>query len=68
MFDDSDSEIPKLKKKPKIKYGRIESDDENTGRRTRGKKINYLDVLGTDSDDVSNNSFIQREYLIFLYL
>lgn len=55
-FDDSDSEIPKRKKKPKIKYGRIESDDETTGRRTRGKKINYLDVLGSDSDDVSTNS------------
>lgn len=35
-----------------MKYGRIGSDNEDLGIRTRGKKINYLDVLGSDSDDV----------------
>lgn len=50
--DDSDSDAFK-KRKPKIKYGRIGSDNEDLGIRTRGKKINYLDVLGSDSEDVS---------------
>lgn len=51
--DDSDSDAFKRKRKPKVKYGRIGSDTEDLGIRTRGKKINYLDVLGSDSDEVS---------------
>lgn len=50
--EDSDVEVYR-KKKPKIKYGLDDDDDDDEGpvRRTRGKKINYLDALGTDSDD-----------------
>ncbi|XP_017786913.1 PREDICTED: titin homolog isoform X2 [Nicrophorus vespilloides] len=47
--DDSDAEVYS-KKKPKIKYGGLDS-EEDTGRRTRGKKITYVDALGSDSDD-----------------
>ncbi|XP_064214033.1 remodeling and spacing factor 1 isoform X2 [Tribolium castaneum] len=43
--EDSDVEVYK-KKKPKIKFN-----DEGPGRRTRGKKINYVDALGSDSDE-----------------
>lgn len=46
--DDSDAEVYR-KKKPKIKYGGL--DDEEIGRRTRGKKITYVDALGSDSDE-----------------
>ncbi|KAF5282832.1 hypothetical protein FQA39_LY17482 [Lamprigera yunnana] len=46
--DDSDPEV--FKKRPNIKFGGL-NDDEEIGRRTRGKKINYLEALGTDSDD-----------------
>ena len=50
-FDESDSESYK-KKKRKIKYGGLNEDEpEELGRRTRGKKINYLAVLASDSDD-----------------
>lgn len=48
--DDSDPEV--YRKKPNIKFGGL-NDDEEIGRRTRGKKINYLEALGTDSEDVS---------------
>jgi hypothetical protein len=47
--DDSDAEVYK-KKKPKIKFG-LDGEDEGPGRRTRGKKINYVDALGSDSDE-----------------
>lgn len=47
--DDSDAEVYR-KKKPKIKYGGLE-EDEVSGRRTRGKKITYVDALGSDSDE-----------------
>lgn len=43
-------------KKPKIKFGGLDEsddDDEMLTRRTRGKKINYIDALGSDSDEVS---------------
>ncbi|GJQ73045.1 hypothetical protein Trydic_g1677 [Trypoxylus dichotomus] len=52
-FDDSDGDRSK-KKKRRIKYGGLNDDDEEgepAGRRTRGKKINYADVLASDSDD-----------------
>lgn len=39
------------KKHGRIKYGGLTSDDEDTGRRTRGKKIDYAAVLASDSDD-----------------
>ncbi|XP_031335091.1 remodeling and spacing factor 1 isoform X1 [Photinus pyralis] len=44
--EDSDPEA--FKSRPNIKLG---GDDEEVGRRTRGKKINYLEALGSDSDD-----------------
>ncbi|RZC32296.1 remodeling and spacing factor 1-like, partial [Asbolus verrucosus] len=47
--DDSDAEVYR-KKKPKIKFG-LDGEDESPGRRTRGKKINYVDALGSDSDE-----------------
>lgn len=47
--DDSDPEV--FKKRPNIKFGGL-NDDEEVGRRTRGKKINYLEALGSDSEDV----------------
>ncbi|XP_044262904.1 remodeling and spacing factor 1-like [Tribolium madens] len=46
--EDSDVEVYK-KKKPKIKFGL--DGEEGPGRRTRGKKINYVDALGSDSDE-----------------
>ncbi|KAI4459649.1 histone acetyltransferase [Holotrichia oblita] len=52
-FDDSDEDRSK-KKKRRIKYGGLnddEDEEETAGRRTRGKKINYADVLATDSED-----------------
>lgn len=53
-FDDSDEDRSK-KKKRRIKYGGLNDDDDEEeeigGRRTRGKKINYADVLASDSDD-----------------
>ncbi|KRT80721.1 PHD finger motif containing protein [Oryctes borbonicus] len=52
-FDDSDEDRSK-KKKRRIKYGGLnddEEEEETAGRRTRGKKINYADVLASDSDD-----------------
>ncbi|KAF5270331.1 hypothetical protein FQR65_LT05519 [Abscondita terminalis] len=45
--EDSDPDV--YKKRPNIKFGSL--NDEEVGRRTRGKKINYLEALGTDSDD-----------------
>ncbi|XP_014241479.1 remodeling and spacing factor 1 isoform X2 [Cimex lectularius] len=49
---DSDSDVPRRTtvKKPKIKYGPIE-EELDTGRKTRGKKINFREVIGSDSDD-----------------
>ncbi|KAK4883507.1 hypothetical protein RN001_006826 [Aquatica leii] len=46
--EESDPDV--YKKRPNIKFGGL-NDDEEIGRRTRGKKINYLEALGTDSDD-----------------
>lgn len=68
-LDESDSEFYKNKKKPKIKYGRIGSDNEDTGvRRTRGKKINFLEVLGTDSDEVSLYTFLFLFIMMRMYV
>lgn len=39
-------------KKKRIQYGGLDDDDEYKGRRTRGKKINYLDALGSESEEV----------------
>lgn len=37
-----------------VTYGLDESDDNFSQRRTRGKKINYLENLGSDSEEVLN--------------
>lgn len=66
--DDSDSDAFKRQRKPKVKYGRIGSDNEDLGIRTRGKKINYLDVLGSDSDEVGSTvNFFVLLFLNFFY-
>ncbi|XP_073993027.1 uncharacterized protein isoform X3 [Rhodnius prolixus] len=51
-FFDSDSDAPRRTKpkKPKIRYG-LALEDEDPGPRTRGKKINYQEVVGSDSDE-----------------
>lgn len=43
-------------------YGLGESGDDYPQRRTRGKKINYVENLGTDSDDVSDEDMITRSF------
>lgn len=54
---DSDPDAPRKPKvkRPRIQFGGLNDsdEDETLGRRTRGKKMNYLDVLDTDSEEVN---------------
>ncbi|XP_054265794.1 remodeling and spacing factor 1-like isoform X1 [Macrosteles quadrilineatus] len=53
LSDIESSKTPKKKRQRKIKYGGLDdlAVEELPSRRTRGKKINYVEVLGTDSDE-----------------
>uniref|UniRef100_A0A0K8SBU0 PHD-type domain-containing protein n=1 Tax=Lygus hesperus TaxID=30085 RepID=A0A0K8SBU0_LYGHE len=51
---DSDSDAPKKKaksKKPKVRYGLSEDDDDGPLIRTRGKKMNYTEIHGSDTEE-----------------
>ncbi|KAF6213971.1 hypothetical protein GE061_011700 [Apolygus lucorum] len=51
---DSDSDAPKKKAKPKkskVRYGLSEDDDDGPLIRTRGKKMNYTEIHGSDTEE-----------------
>ncbi|XP_039275552.1 LOW QUALITY PROTEIN: titin homolog [Nilaparvata lugens] len=52
-INDSDEEVAKVPKpkKPKIKYGLDEPEQDLTSRRTRGRKMNYQEVVGSDTEE-----------------
>ncbi|XP_046673093.1 remodeling and spacing factor 1-like isoform X2 [Homalodisca vitripennis] len=53
LSESEGAKIPKKKRQRKIKYGGLEdlNVEELPARRTRGKKINYQEVLGSDTDE-----------------
>ncbi|XP_075228406.1 uncharacterized protein LOC142328468 isoform X3 [Lycorma delicatula] len=59
---DSDEETIKIprRKKPKIKYGLDEPADDLPSRRTRGRKINYQEVMGSDTEEEILNTTTRR--------
>uniref|UniRef100_A0A1B6FH68 PHD-type domain-containing protein n=1 Tax=Cuerna arida TaxID=1464854 RepID=A0A1B6FH68_9HEMI len=53
LSESEGAKVPKKKRQRKIKYGGLDdlNVEELPARRTRGKKINYQEVLGSDTDE-----------------
>lgn len=66
---DSDTEVKPKVKRPRIKFGGLDdSEEEVVVRRTRGKKMTYVDTLGSDSEDVSFVTTVETKYFNVMFV
>lgn len=65
--DNENEPTEKKPKKPRIQYGGLTSEDEDISpiRRTRGKKINYLEALGSSDDVCKKKKHTKNQYREF---